>query len=73
VEWSPKDVYQVDFFNKTFERPKECAEADPNSRFCQLLGKYEMDFPLFSSVEPYSHMNERCPSIAPDFFRPDGC
>ena len=22
VEWSPKDVYQVDFFNKTYDRPQ---------------------------------------------------
>jgi len=21
VEWTPKDIYQVDFFNKTWERP----------------------------------------------------
>ena len=73
VEWSPKDVYQVDFFNKNFTRPQACQDADPDQPWCQLLGKYRMTFPGFSSIKPYSHMNERCPSVAPDFYRPDGC
>jgi len=75
VEWGPKDIYQVDFFNKEFQnnRPKQCADADPNSGFCQLLGKYRMTFPGFSSIKPYAHMNDKCPSIAPYFVRPEGC
>jgi len=73
VEWSPKDVYQVDFFNKEYKRPQQCVDADPNSQFCQLLGKYRMTFPGFSSIPQYAHMNDKCQSIAPDFVRPDGC
>ena len=75
VEWGPKDVYQVDFFNKNFtdERPQQCKDADPDVHFCQLLGKYRFTFPGFSSIKPYAHMNDHCPSIAPDFVRPDGC
>ena len=73
VEWSPKDVYQVDFFNKTYDRPQQCKDADPDTQWCQLLGKYRMTFPGFSSLSPYAHMNDKCESIAPDFFRPDGC
>ena len=34
AEWSPKDVYQVDFFNKEYKRPPQCVEADPNGGFC---------------------------------------
>lgn len=75
VEWGPKDVYQVDFFNKNYinERPQQCKDADPNEHFCQLLGKYRFTFPGYSSVKPYAHMNDHCPSIAPDFERPEGC
>ena len=73
VEWSPKDVYQVDFFSKTYKRPKQCVEADPDSQFCQLLGKYRMTFPGWSSLKLYDNMNNKCPSVAPDFVRPDGC
>ena len=73
VEWTPKDVYQVNFFNTTWERPQYCVDADPNVPWCQLLGKYRLEFPGFSTLEPYNNMNDKCPSLAPDFVRPDGC
>lgn len=73
VEFSPKDVYQVDFFNKTNARPLQCQEADPGSPFCQLLGKYRMTFPGWSSIPLYDHMNDHCESVAPAFYRPDRC
>ena len=73
VEWSPKDVYQVDFFNKNNKRPQQCVDADPDSQFCQLLGKYRMTFPGYSSIPQYAHMNDKCSSISPDFIRPEGC
>lgn len=34
VEWGPKDVYQVDFFNKTYDRPEQCKQADPDQPWC---------------------------------------
>jgi hypothetical protein len=73
VEFSPKDVYQVDFFAKDVVRPQACVDADPDSQWCQLLGKYRMDFPGFSKYPAYAHMNDHCPSVAPDFYRPDVC
>jgi len=75
VEWGPKDVYQVDIFDKTYidKRPQQCKDADPNVPWCQLLGKYRMKFPGFSSIPAYDHMNDHCGSIAPDFNRTAGC
>jgi hypothetical protein len=73
VEWGPKDVYQVDFFNKDLKRPQACIDADPTSKHCQLLGKYRLTFPGFSSIPQYPNMNDHCPSLAPDFVRPEGC
>lgn len=73
VEWGPKDVYQVDIFNKTWDRPQACKDADPDVQWCQLLGKYRMTFPGFSSIPAYPHMNDHCPSVAPEFARPAGC
>jgi hypothetical protein len=75
VEWSPKDVYQVDFFNKTYHetKPEACKQDDPNSPWCQLRGKYRMTFPGFSELQPYPNMNDHCPSMAPEFIRPDNC
>ena len=72
-EWTPKDVYQVDVFDKNFQRPAACQEADPDQPYCQILGKYRVTFPGYSSIPMYDHMNEKCPSVAPDYVRPDGC
>jgi len=73
VEQGPKDVYQMDIFNKTWTRPQACIDADADYPHCQIMGKYRLDFPGWSSIPIYPHMNDNCPSIAPDFVRPDGC
>jgi len=72
-EFSPKDVYQIDIFDKHFERPLVCKDADPDLPYCQLIGRYNMELKGYSSIPIYSHMNEKCPSQAPNFERPDGC
>jgi len=72
-EFSPKDLYNLNFFNTTVNRPQQCVDADPESTFCQLLGKYRMKFPGVSTIDPYENMDERCPTIAPEYVRPDGC
>lgn len=73
TEFTPKDLYQIKIFDPEYKVPAQCAEADPDQPWCQLLGKYRMNFPKFNTIELYEHMNEKCPSVAPDFFRPDGC
>ncbi len=72
-EFTPRDVYTLNFFDLNFERPEACRKADPNQPFCQLTGKYRMTFPGYSTIDPYDHMAEHCPSIAPDFYRPPHC
>lgn len=72
-EFTPKDVYTMNFFDKNFTRPAACVQADPDQEFCQILGKYRMTFPGYSTIEPYEHMNEHCPTIAPEFVRPANC
>ena len=76
VEFSPKDVYQIDIFNKTWQPPQVCADADPEGAtqgYCQLIGKYRLNFPGYSTIPLYAHMNDHCKSLAPDFIRPDSC
>ena len=75
VEWGPNDVYMVDIFDHDYAKtkPSQCKEDDPTSPWCQLLGKYRMTFPKYSSIPMYDHMNEHCPTVAPEFYRPDGC
>jgi hypothetical protein len=73
TEFSPKDIYQINYFNTTASRPQACIDADPEHPFCQVTGKYRMYFPNYSAYEMYDHMNENCETIAPKFERTDGC
>lgn len=74
TEFTPRDIYNLDFFDKDFNRPQSCVEADPELPYCQLIGKYRFDYTHdYSHVTPYAHMNENCPSVVPDYIRPDGC
>lgn len=72
-EFTPRDVYTLNFFDLNFKRPAACVEADPTLPYCQILGKYRMTLPGYSTISPYAHMAEDCPTIAPDFLRPDHC
>ena len=72
-EFTPKDVYTLNFFDQNPVRPEVCQKADPNQNLCQLLGKYRMTHPAYSTVSPYAHMNEHCPTQAPEYLRQEGC
>lgn len=70
-----KDAYSLNFFeNDTSHLPKWCNEGDTvELPFCQIRGKYRMELPEYNTMEPYAHMNERCPSMPPEYYRPEGC
>jgi len=74
-EFTPKDVYQLNIYDRSYKdrRPQVCKDADPNLDYCQVTGKYQVQLPGYSTIEPYSHMNENCPSVAPEFVRRQGC
>jgi len=73
TEFSPADVYHLNHFDLTTPRPDACVAADPNLPFCQILGKYRLYTDGYSSVDPYSHMNERCQINWPSYKRDEGC
>lgn len=70
-----KDAYMLKFFESNSSRlPKWCNEGDKvELPFCQIRGKYRMELPGYNTMEPYPNMNERCPSLPPDYFRPQNC
>jgi hypothetical protein len=73
-EFSPRDVYQIDIFDKNFQKPQECIDDNPDLPFCQVMGKFVFELDeTYSSIKPYDHMNERCSSQGPDFIREEGC
>lgn len=74
TEFTPKDVYSLNIFDREYQRPQICIDNDPEIPYCQILGKYRIELgPWYGTIEPYEHMNERCPSVAPEFLRPDRC
>jgi hypothetical protein len=74
TEMTPKDVTSLTIFDKNWTRPAACVEADPDLPYCQLIGEYRVRLgDYYSTIDPYDNMDERCPSIAPDFVRTPGC
>jgi hypothetical protein len=41
-EFSVYDQYRIKIFEENFDRPEECAQADPDNPLCQMLGKYSL-------------------------------
>jgi hypothetical protein len=72
-EFTPRDVYILDIYDKNYERPQECIDDNPELPYCQIMGKFVLKLDNYSTIAPYSHMNERCPSEGPDFIRDEGC
>ena len=60
TEFGPGDVYQLAIFESNPTLPEQCTAADPDLPYCQLLGNYKFELPLFNSIKPYAHMNEKC-------------
>lgn len=73
TEFSPADVYRLNFFDTETPLPQQCIDAAPDQPYCQLKGKWKQVLPGYNTVDPYDHMFEKCPSVAPDFYRPEGC
>lgn len=73
TEFTPRDVYQTNFFDLNYKKPAEC--LDDGLPYCQIMGKFKMDVTTdgYSSVDPYSHMFEKCPSVPPLYARTPGC
>jgi len=74
VEFTPKDLYQLDFFDPNPPVPENCKSVDPTNPFCQIMGKWRMEFPGLGTVSMYANMNEKCWSEGPEYARyPPGC
>jgi hypothetical protein len=73
TEMTPKDVYTLTIYDRNWKVPAKCAKNDPSLPYCQIMGSYLMELPHYSTIEPYAHMAEHCPTMGPDFARPYGC
>ena len=71
-----RDAYNLKIFEDDPNKmPSWCevSKEDPSATFCQILGKWRLDLPGFNTQDPYPHMNEKCPSMPPDYNRPSDC
>nr|CAN60720.1 hypothetical protein VITISV_022056 [Vitis vinifera] len=74
TEFTIKDAYTLSFFENDSSRlPKWCNDGDIVQPYCQIKGKYRMELPEYNTLDPYSHMNEKCPSLPPKYSRSANC
>jgi len=73
TEFTPRDLYQTTYLEPNPTLPENCKSVDPANPYCQIMGKYRMQFPGISTIEPYSHMDEHCPSEPPNYTRSPNC
>lgn len=76
IKMQVKDAYTLKFYENNSSRlPKWCNTGDNVNKlpYCQILGKYRMELPDYNTIPPYQHMNERCPSLPTEYFRPKNC
>ncbi|KAL3654135.1 hypothetical protein CASFOL_003816 [Castilleja foliolosa] len=69
-----RDAYMLQIFENNMTRlPNWCNNGDDKLPFCQILGEYKMELPYYNTLEPYTNMNENCPSLPPTYERPVRC
>ncbi|XP_065862354.1 uncharacterized protein [Euphorbia lathyris] len=75
TEFTIKDAYTLKFFENNSSRlPKWCNDGDSvKLPYCQIRGKYRMELPGYNTIDPYPHMNEKCPSLPPKYYRTQHC
>ncbi|XP_015688081.1 uncharacterized protein LOC102706146 isoform X1 [Oryza brachyantha] len=75
TEFTIKDAYSLNFFEDNMTRlPVWCNKDDSvELPFCQIKGRYRMELPGYNTMQPYAHMNEKCPSLPPNYNRPENC
>ena len=74
TEFTPKDVYSLNIFDPAPVLPEVCLQTGDNLPYCQILGDWRIDLGKdYSSITPYSYMNQNCPSVAPEYYRTPGC
>lgn len=75
TEFTIKDAYSLKFFENDASRlPSWCNGGyNVNLPYCQIRGMYRMELPGYNTIDPYPHMNEKCPSLPPNYYRSSNC
>ncbi len=62
AEFSVKDIYELQIYDKFQDKPDQCNEADLYLRYCQLLGETRIELDEYSTRVPHEWMAESCPN-----------
>ena len=73
AEFTPRNVYQLDIFDKDFKKPEVCNTADIRLDYCQVMGDTRMLLDEYSTRLPSSWMGENCPNPFRSNKREVGC
>jgi hypothetical protein len=70
-EFTPRDIMELNIYDKNYVLPTECKENDPHLPYCQLDGLYEIESTHYNKLDAYNNMNESCDCQAPGYVRQD--
>eukprot|EP01086_Lenisia_limosa_P011585 TRINITY_DN3779_c0_g1_i2.p1 TRINITY_DN3779_c0_g1~~TRINITY_DN3779_c0_g1_i2.p1 ORF type:complete len:475 (-),score=117.04 TRINITY_DN3779_c0_g1_i2:134-1558(-) len=70
LEMTPRDLYQLDLFNKKPRGGLKSCDVDDDQPYCQFLGYWRQDLNDFSSVPIYPNVYEKCSPLG---HFPEGC
>lgn len=58
TEFTPKDMFDLNFWNDSGENiPEECSEYIEDN-FCQIMGQVKLKLGKGKAIEPYEFMNQ---------------
>ncbi len=70
--WLVQDNYQLNIYDPAYFTSANCPIGLMQSlsgSFCQLMGPYRMPLNDYNTIQPYSGMNNKCPSQWPGYVR----
>lgn len=47
---TPKDVYTLTIYDRNYNVPKKCKVNDPTLPYCQIMGRWLMELPGYSTI-----------------------
>lgn len=74
TELTPRDIYNLNIFDRNPKLPDVCRVLDPGLPYCQIIGDHRIDLRSeLGKTAPYVNMFEKCPSQAPEYTRNSYC
>ena len=75
AEFTVQDVVELNIFDKGFQPPETCQEADVHLGYCQLMGETRLWLKNYNTLEITEWMNQdNCANAFLTHFAPqDGC